>query len=478
MTESPANSEPTTSTPPAEAAVPASPRPTPRPIPRPMPRPVPVATASPVTAPAVGPSDALLIAAAKEFGSVLDDGTVSVRDGETVRVVGQVPGVTEDEAFALYIRRYLELRGKVALLEARLTTTEVSQHDATQALTRLAEELAEPAAVGDLPALRAQLDKLRVIAKEQAAAAEALRLEARAVAVAERTVLVEQAETLAAQDPAKIQWKTASEQLRVLLDGWRDAQKNGPRIDRPTEDSLWKRFSHARTTFDRERRHFFAELEQRHGDVKSKKESLVAAAERLSTSTEWGATAGAYRDLMDQWKAAGHASRKDDDALWARFRSAQDAFFSARDRVNAEIDAEYATNLTVKESLLVEAEALLPITDINAVKTRLRDVQDRWEAAGKVPREAVQRVEARLRAVETAVRNFEEERWRKSNPEVKARADGMAAQLEAAIADLEVDLTKAQAAKNEKKMKDITDGLAARRAWLDQIIKAAEESAG
>ncbi|MEK8228922.1 DUF349 domain-containing protein [Oerskovia sp. M15] len=112
----------------------------------------------------------------------------------------------------------------------------------------------------------------------------------------------------------------AGEELRKLLDQWKDAQRNGPRIDRASEESLWKRFSHARTAFDRERRHYFAELEQRNSSAKEVKEKLVERAEALQNSTDWGATAGAYRDLMTEWKAAGRANRRDDDALWARFR--------------------------------------------------------------------------------------------------------------------------------------------------------------
>src|SRR5690606_15438881 len=127
--------------------------------------------------------------------------------------------------------------------------------------------------------------------------------------------------------------------------------RQGPRLDRPTEDALWKRFSHARSTFDRERRRWFAELEKRNAEAKAAKEKLVAEAERLSTSTDWGPTSGAYRELMERWKAAGRASRKDDDALWARFRAAQDVFFSARDAANRQTDAEYAANLQVKLGL-------------------------------------------------------------------------------------------------------------------------------
>jgi len=469
---------------PAATAVPATPsaapsaasaRPAPRPVPRPLARPA-APTAVAAAPVAVGPDETALIAKAKEFGKVSDDGTVSVIEAGVERVVGQVPGATGDDAIALYVRRYLDLRSKILIFEARLAAADLSQHEVQQTLTKLTEETVEPSAVGDLEALRTKIAELRGIAKKQAAAAEEARAAARAEAIVERTALVEEAEALAGTDPSRIQWKTASEQLRLLLDRWKTAQKNGPRIDRPTEEELWKRFSHARTSFDRERRHFFAELERHNSEAKTVKEKLVAEAERLSSSTEWAATAGAYRDLMTEWKAAGRASRRDDDALWARFRAAQDTFFKHRDEVNSAIDAEYAANLTVKEGLLTEAEALLPITNLTTVKNALRDIQDRWEEAGKVPREAIQRVEGRLRAVEKAVRDHEQEQWDRSNPETKARAEGAAAQLQSAIADLEADLAAAEAKGDKRRVKEITEGIAARRSWLDQILKTADGS--
>ncbi|MBN9327614.1 MAG: DUF349 domain-containing protein, partial [Cellulomonas sp.] len=343
---------------------------------------------------------------------------------------------------------------------------------------KLTEELAAPAAVGDLVGLRERLDALRAVAAERRAAAEAERAAAREAAAAARTTLVEQAEKIAETDPSRIQWRPAGEQLRELLDQWKEAQRSGPRLDRATEEALWKRFSHARTTFDRERRHFFAELESRNAAAKGAKEALVAEAERLSASTEWGPTAGAFRDLMTQWKAAGRASRPVDDALWARFRAAQDAFFAARDAANQATDTEYQANLVVKEALLAEAEALLPVRNLGAAKAALRSVQERWEAAGKVPRGDVQRVEGRLRAVEQAVREADDAQWRRTNPETRARAEGAAAQLEQAIAGLEADLARARAKGDARAMAEAQAALDARRAWLEQVQRAAQDARG
>src|ERR1044072_2039953 len=143
---------------------------------------------------------------------------------------------------------------------------------------------------------------------------------------------------------------------------------------------------------------------------------------------------------MRQWKAAGPAPKDVDDELWRRFRAAQDTFFGARDATNAALDAEFAANAEVKEKLLVEAEALLPITDLDAAKRSFRELADRWEAAGKGPRARIKAREGRMRTVEQPIRSLEDEQWRKSDPEKSARADDMVTQLEAAIAQVEADL--------------------------------------
>ena len=261
--------------------------------------------------------------------------------------------------------------------------------------------------------------------------------------------------------------------LGTLLDAWKSAQRSGARIDRPTEDSLWKRFSHARTAFDKARRTHFADLDRRNGEARSVKDELVAKAEALAGSTDWGPTGSAFRDLMDAWRVAPRGSRKEDDALWARFKGAQDTFFGARTKANELIDSEYGANLEVKNELLVRAEALLPINDLASVKRSLRDIQDAWDAAGKVPRAAVQSTEARLRAVEQAVRDAEQAEYRRSDPEVKARVEGATAQLLDSITALEAEIAAAEAAGKSKEAAKAKDALATKQQWLE-IVRRAE----
>lgn len=481
-----AEAEPTVE--PAPEAVAEAERPTPRPLPRALPRPpkgtrpvtpaVVVAThATPAVPPPPDLSEAELAAAAA-FGRVAEDGTVWVRETAGEREVGQYPGADPAEAIAFYVRRFADLHAKVGLFETRLTATDLSVKEIDTTLKHLGVELEAPAAVGDLDGLRARLAALREQAAERRAAVEAERAAAKVAAAEARTALVESAEKIAGTDPAKMQWRPAGEQLRGLLDQWKDAQRRGPRLDRATEDALWKRFSHARSTFDRERRRWFAELEKANATSREVKERIVAEAEALAGSTDWGGASASFRDLMTRWKEAGRANRKDDDALWARFRAAQDAFFSARDEYHKATDAEYAANLQTKLALLEEAERLVPVTDLTAAKTGLRSIQERWERAGKVPRGDLQRVEGRLRAVEQAVRDAEQSRWQRTNPETRARAEGAAAQLVTAISALEADLEQARTKGDARKVAELEEALTARRAWLEQVERAAAEARG
>jgi hypothetical protein len=448
---------------------------TPRPAPSPAAfasRPKPAA-AAPAAAPApVVPATSL--AEASRWGRVEGDGHVFLTLDGDEHPVGQYPGVSNDEALSYFARKFDDILAQIVLLEQRVSSKAPST-DMQKTVTHLREQLAERNMVGDLRSAEARLDTLSEQVKELEKSEKAEHDAVRAAELAAREAIVAEAESISGQDPSQIQWKTSSARMNELFESWKTAQKSGVRLGRSNEDALWKRFRAARTVFDRHRRAYFSQLDSNNSAAKAAKEKLIAEAEALSSSTDWGYAAGEYRRLMDDWKASPRASRKDDDALWARFRAAQDVFFTNRQAANEEIDQEYAANLTVKEALLVEANAILPIKDLAAAKKALQSVRDRWEEAGKVPRADMGRIEAGLRKVEDAVRHAEEENWQRSNPETKARTNSALSQLEAAIAGLQEDLAKAEKVGDQRKIKAAQEALDARQAWLDQIQRSASE---
>ena len=464
-----------------EAPAAAAPAPVPAPAARPAPSPAAFAArpkAKPsAAAPAAVPaplSSAASLAEAARWGRVEGDGHVFLTVEGEEHPVGQYPGVSDDEALGYFARKYDDVVAQIVLLEQRVSS-KAPTTDMQKTVTHLREQLAERNMVGDLRSAEARLDALFTQISELEKAEKAEHDAVRAAELAAREAIVAEAEEIAGHDPAQIQWKTSSARMNELFESWKTAQKSGVRLGRSNEDALWKRFRAARTVFDRHRRAYFSQLDSTNSAAKAVKEKLIADAEALSSSTDWGFAAGEYRRLMDEWKASPRASRKDDDALWARFRAAQDVFFTHRQAANDEIDQEYGANLTVKEALLAEANELLPIKDLATTKKALQSIRDRWEEAGKVPRADMGRVEAGLRKIEDAVRHAEDENWKRSNPETKARTNSALNQLESAIAGLRDDLAKAEKAGDERKIRAAKEALEAREAWLEQLEKSASE---
>ncbi|ALC24360.1 DUF349 domain-containing protein [Streptomyces pristinaespiralis] len=404
------------------------------------------------------------------WGRVDETGTVYVRTAEGEQVVGSWQAGTPEEALAYFERKYEGLVVEIGLLERRVKTTDLSAKDAQAAIDHLRQQVDEHHAVGDLQALRVRLDALVATVDKRREERKAQRAKQTDEARKAKEALVAEAEELAQSE----QWRSAGERLRALVDTW----KGLPRLDRKSDDELWHRFSHARSAFSKRRKAHFASLDAQREEARRTKEKLVAEAEALSGSTDWGVTAARYRDLMAQWKAAGRAQREAEDDLWNRFRGAQDVFFAARSGVFAERDAEQAENLKLKEELAAEAEKLVPVTDLKAARAAFRSINERWEAIGHVPRDARPKVEGRMHAVERALQESEENEWRRTNPEARARAEGLTGQLQAAVDKLRGQIDAARASGNNARADKLAKELEGRQALLDQALKGLHEFGG
>jgi hypothetical protein len=404
------------------------------------------------------------------WGRVDETGTVYVRTADGEKVVGSWQAGSPEEALAYFERKYEGLVVEIGLLERRVKTTDLSAKDAQTAIDHLRQQVVEHHAVGDLDALRKRLDALVATVDKRREERKAQKAKQNNEARHAKEALVTEAEELAQSE----QWRAAGERLRALVDTW----KGLPRLDRKSDDELWHRFSHARSAFSKRRKAHFASLDAQREEARKAKEKLVAEAEALSGSTDWGATAARYRELMADWKAAGRAQREAEDGLWNRFRGAQDVFFAARSGVFAERDAEQGENLKLKEELATEAEKLVPVTDLKAARAAFRSINERWEAIGHVPRDARPRVEGRMQAVERALQESEESEWRRTNPEARARAEGLTGQLQAAVDKLRGQIDAARAAGNNAKADKLANELEGRQALLDQAQKGLEEFGG
>jgi hypothetical protein len=394
-----------------------------------------------------------------------------VRTAEGERAVGSWQAGSPDEALAFFQRKFAALETEVSLLEQRIATTDLSPAHAQATITRLLAAVAGAHAVGDLDGLHRRLEAMTGLVDHRREEHKAAREQARSEAHEAKERIVAEAERIAVE---ATHWKISGERMRQLLEEWKAA----PRGDRATETALWKRLSAARNSFTKRRKAYFASMEEERESARVRKEKLATEAEALCSSTDWGPTASAFRELMRSWKEAGRADRAAEEELWSRFKTAQDSFFQARSQVLHTKDAELREHASVKARLLAEAEKLVPVTDPRAARATLRGIQERWEQAGGVPRDSHERLEGGLRRVEEAVRRAEDSHWRRSNPEALSRARGTVEQIRSAISQLEGQLSRAQASGDARAQQRAEEALAARRSWLTEAERTLAELSG
>ncbi len=388
------------------------------------------------------------------WGRVDADGTVYVKTADGERVVGSWQAGDADSGLAHYTRRFEDLVTEVALLEQRLKSGATKPSQVIAKSREIIAGLDTAAVVGDLAGLRLRTEQLVATAQAAQVTENERRDSERAKAAAQKEALCVEAEKLAESK----QWKAAGERFKAIAEEWKTIR--GP--ERKVGDLLWKRFAAARDAFGKNRGAHFADLDRQRETAREQKAQLVLEAEKLAASTDWAPTASRMKSLMTQWKAAPRASREAEDELWTKFRAAQDAFFAARTEVFSKQDAEYVGNKIRKEELLAEAERMDPTADPQGAQTALRGIQDRWEKIGKVPREAIQPLDDRMRAVEAKVREALDARWAGSS----ANENPMLASMRDKVADATAKLERAQRSGDANRIRHAEEDLAKWQGWL------------
>jgi hypothetical protein len=410
-----------------------------------------------------------LIGDPSAFGRVGEDGTVFVRTSNGEKAVGSYPGKSPEEALSYFVRKFEHLASEVALLAARIKSGAMVPSDAYAAVKKLREQVKDLNGVGDLDSLAASVEQIEPLieghreAYEAKKAAESAAKEARrAQIIVEKEKIVVEAESLALSES----WKTTGDRLKVLMDEWKAA----PRLDKPTDTQLWKRFSSSRNKFDKRRRTHFAALESTQSVVSDAKKLIVSEAEKLATSTEWVPTAKKFK-----WKASGRGKPSDDAKLWGRFKAAQDQFFSAKNADLEKRDVTMAANLIKREELVIVIEALLPFTDVKTARKALSEHLRSWEKIGMTHRDKRAVLDARVHAVEKTIKEAEADIWRKTDPAAKKRAEEVVAQLTASIESYEKIAAKSASAGNAKKASEASESAQARKIWLAEAQKSLDE---
>lgn len=419
---------------------------------------------------AVSGAAAVLIGDPSKFGRVGEDGSVYVITSSGERIVGSYPGKSPEEALSYFVKKFEMLASEVALLAARIRSGAMVASDAHEAVAKLKLQIANLNGVGDLAKLAQSVDQIPSLIEEHKAAYENKKQAQAAEKAARKIEITAQKELIAAQAESlvdSVNWKATTEKLKELLDEW----KKAPRLDKASDAQLWKRFSSSRNKFDKRRRTHFATLDIEFKKVQALKEEIVREAETLINSRDWLKTAKKFKSLMDKWKASGRGKKSTDTALWNRFKSAQDTFFAAKNADLEKRQDSMTQNLQKRESLLLEIEALIPISDFKAARKSFRDLEGKWQKIGITDRKKMPALQVRVDKVAQAIAELENSYARRSDPTAIAQANKVVQGLVEAIENYEKQAAKAQAAGQTAKAMLAQEAAAARRVWLEEAQK-------
>ena len=186
------------------------------------------------------------------------------------------------------------------------------------------------------------------------------------------------------------------EEFNGLMDEWKAAGRAG----RDTDDALWKEFQEARDVFYQRKHEAWELMQDQFAKSKAIKEDLIQKAKVLTESEEWKKTSDELKVLMDEWKAAGHAGNRVDDALWHEFNEARQAFYSRRNEHYDHMQEQRDANYQKKLALIERAKEILAEEDFSRENTaKMKELTGEWKKVGFCGREHDDEVWATFREV-------------------------------------------------------------------------------
>ncbi len=224
-----------------------------------------------------------------------------------------------------------------------------------------------------------------------------------------KTLLCEEAEKLDAEEDIILAFK----RLQNLHDEWRQA---GP-VAKEVRESIWIRFKDASAVINKKYQTFFEERKAREAANEAAKTALCEKVEALDFTTlknftAWEEMTKTILAAQEEWKTIGFASRKQNNALFARFRAVCDKFFTEKGEYYRAVKDELAANLAKKIALCERAEALKDSTDWRKTADALVALQKEWKTVGTVAKKHSDNVWKRF---QTACDSFFERRKKNLN---------------------------------------------------------------
>jgi hypothetical protein len=186
--------------------------------------------------------------------------------------------------------------------------------------------------------------------------------------------------------------------LQKLHEDWKEI---GP-VPQDKKDEIWERFKAASDKINQIRREHYSKLQEEQNTNLEAKKALCEKAEEIvgeeyTSVNAWQKKSLEFAELFKMWKTIGPASKKDNEEIWNRFKTAMDTFFTKKKEFFASMKDRQTENLDRKTQLCVEAEALMESTDWKNTTEQLKKLQEEWKTIGPVSKRHTDKIWKRFR---------------------------------------------------------------------------------
>lgn len=154
-----------------------------------------------------------------------------------------------------------------------------------------------------------------------------------------------------------------------------------------------KKFWSAFKSFFNNKNTFFKKLDEEREQNLQLKNELVKQALELKESQDWDKTSNDLKSLQQKWKDVGPVPEKFRERVFKEFKDACDHFFAQKRGQMGKVEQEQIDNLNLKTTICEDLEK--HTLEGTASAELLRDLQDRYNTAGFVPRKDITAIKNR-----------------------------------------------------------------------------------
>ncbi len=247
---------------------------------------------------------------------------------------------------------------------------------------------------------------------------------------------------------------SAFDTLQHLHQEWKEI---GP-VEKELREDLWNRFKAASTVVNKRHQAYYDAIKAEEEENLHKKEALCEKVEAvdtapLNTFADWDAIAKDIQAMQLEWKSIGRAPQKDNQAVYERFRSACDKFFTAKQAYFKAVKANINEALEKRRALVEKAEALKDSREWKETAEALIQLQKEWKELAATPRKQSEQLWQRFKAACDAFFEARKANWEETRQQREADREALRAR-----AKVFKEKAEARTQKHAEHIQELIDG--------------------